>query len=183
MKKAYPYPAEFVAFLAEYHGTRDYFECHEIMEEFWKREREKGGRHVGCWLVLTRLSVVQYHARRGNGRGAFKLLSKANAEIDGVLMSEIGLDGERLTAMMRERLAAWGQPEGVRYDDFNLPIREPALREAARRRSAELGAAWQADGMAAGEDVVHRHATRDRTEVEEARAASAQRKALDRRQA
>ncbi|MBB6669136.1 DUF309 domain-containing protein [Cohnella nanjingensis] len=180
MKLLFPFPPPFVDYLAQYHGTRDYFECHEIMEEYWKQQGPVDARYIGCWLVLIRLSVMQYHARRSNGKGAFKLLAKCAAEIDSGLMDEIGLDGERLAEMIRARLAAWGGPEGVRYDDFDLPIREPGLLEAAKRRTSELGAQWSSDGLAAGAAIVNRHKLRDRSDVEEARMASAKRKALGR---
>ena len=30
------YPEAFISYLIEFHATRDYFECHELLEEYWK---------------------------------------------------------------------------------------------------------------------------------------------------
>ena len=30
------YPTEYIQFLIHFHGDYDYFECHEILEEYWK---------------------------------------------------------------------------------------------------------------------------------------------------
>src|SRR4051812_35171870 len=101
----FPIPEPFVRYLAEYHATRDYFECHEIMEEYWKEKKE--AEYAGCWLVLIRIAVMQYHARRGNGAGARKLLAKAVSEIEPERMDELGLDGRRLGRMLANRRLAW----------------------------------------------------------------------------
>ncbi|MEH7501602.1 DUF309 domain-containing protein, partial [Neobacillus drentensis] len=28
------YPTEYIQFLAHFHGDRDYFECHELLEDY-----------------------------------------------------------------------------------------------------------------------------------------------------
>ncbi|GIO11548.1 hypothetical protein J19TS2_11030 [Cohnella xylanilytica] len=166
-----PYPPEFISYLAEYFGSRDYFECHELMEELWKKE--KGSPSEGSWLVLVRIAVAQYHARRGNGRGAYKLLAKAAEEADPGELGRIGLDGARLAAMLRERVEAWGSPDGVFYAELELPIADPLLLRLARELCAARGWAWGAPAEAIPSEVVHRHATRDRSEVIAARAEAA----------
>lgn len=30
------YPTEYIQFLIHFHGDYDYFECHEILEGYWK---------------------------------------------------------------------------------------------------------------------------------------------------
>lgn len=32
------YPAEYLEYLVYFHADRDYFECHEILEEYWKEQ-------------------------------------------------------------------------------------------------------------------------------------------------
>jgi len=170
MLTLFPIPEPFLLYLAEYHGTRDYFECHEIMEAYWKQKKEAA--YEGSWLVLIRIAVMQYHARRDNARGARKLLAKAAEEIEPQRMDELGLDGRRLKQMLDRRMAAWTDDGRVVYDDFDLPIADDALLEAAVRKTEALGASWRAPGALAADDIVHRHLTRDRTEVLEARKAS-----------
>lgn len=168
---AHTYPEAYIDYLAEYFGSRDFFECHEIMEEYWKKT--SGSELSGCWLMLIRIAVVQYHARRGNGAGAYKLLIKAVEEIQPRLMDRLGLDGERLARMLKERAQAWGGPEGVRYEDFELPIADPELLRLAQARCAEKGWIWASPGQQAPGEIVHRHLTRDRTDVVAARKAAA----------
>lgn len=170
MMSLFPIPEPFVHYLAQYHGTRDYFECHEIMEEYWKEKKEAA--YEGSWLVLIRIAVMQYHARRGNGSGALKLLAKADSEIEPDRMDELGLDGRQLKRMLGRRRERWIDASSVVYDDFNLPIADPGLLEAAVRRTEALGAIWLSPGETADASVVHRHLVRDRTDVVEARETS-----------
>jgi len=171
------YPQAYIDYLAEYYGSRDYFECHEIMEEYWKEDELPEYRT--CWLVLIRIAVCQYHSRRGNWSGAIKLIGKAAAEVEPALFERLGVDGDELTKLLQRMLVEWNRP-GAAYRDIELPIRDERLMAAARRRSAELGYTWALPGMKAGEDVIHRHLTRNREEVVAARAESAMRKALSR---
>ncbi|TVY02323.1 DUF309 domain-containing protein [Cohnella terricola] len=172
------YPEAYVAYLAEYYGSRDYFECHEIMEEFWKENPES--EFTSCWLVLIRISVCLYHARRGNWKGAVKLMGKAAREADPQLFDRLGVDGSSLSARLRQVSLDWSDPGAV-YDDIELPITDERLLRAARRRCAELGYAWGIRGVDVGDEVIHRHLTRDRSDVVAARAESFERKALSRR--
>jgi predicted metal-dependent hydrolase len=169
------YPFEYIRYLAEYNGSRDYFECHEIMEEYWKEHPES--EYTTCWLVLIRISVCLYHGRRGNWTGAIKLMRKAAGEANAEQFDELGLDGKKLVEEIQRAAVAWANPEVV-YEDLLLPIRDESLREAAQRLCRELGYEWGSSGLEAGEEVIHRHLTRDRSEVTQARAESAKRKAL-----
>ncbi|RED60331.1 DUF309 domain-containing protein [Cohnella lupini] len=172
-----PYPDAYIHYLAEYNGSRDYFECHEIMEEYWKEHPDSD--FTTCWLVLIRISVCLYHARRGNWKGAAKLMGKAATEADASQFDRLGLDGERLAEQIRAATREWNSPNAS-YADIELPITDALLLEAAKARCSELGYAWGIHGLEAGDEVIHRHKTRDRSDVVLARAESAKRKALRR---
>jgi hypothetical protein len=169
-----PYPDAYVKYLAVYHGARDFFECHEIMEEYWKNQT--GARHEKCWLALIRLAVACYHARRGNWPGARKMMGKALQEVNPQLMDELGLDGRRLARMMRETQDRWANEIDTVYEDIDLPVTDPALLQEAMRVCQECGWTWGMPSRKAHPDVIHRHLTRDRTEVIEARHQAARRK-------
>lgn len=173
----FEYPEEYIHYLAEYNGSRDYFECHEIMEAYWKQHPESSFK--SCWLVLIRIPVCLYHARRGNWTGAVKLMGKAVEEADARLFDQLGLDGAKLVEQLKRAASEWKDPNAA-YDDIELPIADPALREAARQKCQSLGYTWGIHGLNAGDQVIHRHRTRDRSEVVLARAESAKRKALSR---
>lgn len=172
------YPDEYIQYLAEYYGSRDYFECHEIMEEYWKGHPESP--RLGCWLVLIRIAVALYHARRGNRAGALKLMGKAALETEPAAFASLGIDGAALKALLERTRETWAAGSAIAYADLDLPIRDEALLEAARLRSASCGYPWGMAGLEAGESVIDRHKLRDRGDVVAARAASAARKALTR---
>lgn len=65
----------FVDYCAYFNGNQDYFECHEVLEEYWKDIAPGNKEHalVGYVQVATGL----YHWRRGNAVGAARILNKA----------------------------------------------------------------------------------------------------------
>ncbi len=69
------YPTEYIQFLIHFHGDYDYFECHEILEEYWKT-KPRGNRDD--YLVgLIQVAVSLYHQRRTNWNGATKMMKSA----------------------------------------------------------------------------------------------------------
>ena len=65
----------YIEYCSYFNGNRDYFECHEVLEEYWKEIAPGEKRHalVGYIQVATGL----YHWRRGNYRGAQRMLQNA----------------------------------------------------------------------------------------------------------
>lgn len=167
------YPQAYHRYLATYYGSRDYFECHDIMEEYWKEH--PSDRYAGCWLVFIRIAVACYHARRGNWAGARKMMAKAAAETDPALMSELGMDGEALASLLAATSREWEGGAAV-YRDLPLPLADPALERESRFLCAANGWTWDMPLHQVEADIVHRHLTRDRTAVVEARRQSAERK-------
>ncbi|WEK55793.1 MAG: DUF309 domain-containing protein [Candidatus Cohnella colombiensis] len=161
------YPVAYIEYLAEFYGSRDYFECHEIMEEYWKEHSDSP--LTSCWLVLIRISVAQYHARRGNRAGALKLMGKATTEVDIPLFDQLGVDGAELKRRLTSTYEYWHANERFEYKDFELPINNEQILDAARQLSDEKGYHWMINGQEVDEQIIHRHLTRDRSEVVEAR--------------
>lgn len=64
----------YIDFFSFFNGNKDYFECHEVLEELWKEVAPGDKDHslVGFIQIATGL----YHWRRGNFRGAEKSLTK-----------------------------------------------------------------------------------------------------------
>ncbi len=56
------YAKAYIEYLAHFHGTRDYFECHEVLEEHWKAVDPKNRSSV--WVLLIQIAVSMYHARQ-----------------------------------------------------------------------------------------------------------------------
>ncbi|CAN7645373.1 DUF309 domain-containing protein [Paenibacillus sp. LjRoot153] len=64
------YDRLYVAFLYYFNDQRDYFECHEVMEELWLEE----GRNP-LYQGLLQIAVGLYHHLNGNPSGSIKLFS------------------------------------------------------------------------------------------------------------
>ncbi|RXZ81900.1 DUF309 domain-containing protein [Paenibacillaceae bacterium] len=167
------YPQPYVHYLIEFHATRDYFECHEIMEEFWK-ERGADDPHARIWVGLIRVAVAQYHHRRGNIQGASKMLSLAIGSLEGTELSLLALDGRRLLQQLTDQYARLTAEKGpYPFNDMNLPITDPGLIEQCKASSEQIAAVWGMPSTLTDDALVHRHRLRDRTEVIEARSQAA----------
>jgi predicted metal-dependent hydrolase len=167
--KAYPEP--YIQYLAEYFGSRDFFECHEVMEEYWKAQ--PNSRYTGCWLVFIRISVACYHARRGNWVGARKMINRAAEEVDPTLMSELGMDGQELARILVNTKTDWYLSEEPNYQDLDLPIQDEQLLECCQQYCSARGWSWGKPLAEMADDLVHKHLRRDRSEVVETRRLSA----------
>lgn len=71
----YSFPLPYLSFLVHFHENHDYFECHEVLEEYWKEKTDQSRDSV--WVGLIQLAVSLYHHRRGNLAGAKKLAANA----------------------------------------------------------------------------------------------------------
>lgn len=50
------YPQAYIEYLEYYHGARDYFECHEVLEEYWKEN--PSSPLSAAWVGLIQLAVA-----------------------------------------------------------------------------------------------------------------------------
>ncbi|QHT61760.1 DUF309 domain-containing protein [Paenibacillus lycopersici] len=161
------YPDAYESFLFEFHATRDYFECHELLEEYWKAHPDDG--FGDTWVGLIQLAVGAYHFRRDNRRGAVKMLGQSRRRLDPARLAELGIEGGELLELIDGALA--GAERGAAFADVNIPLRDERLAERLKLAAAEQGLAW---GAPSGMDpaLVDRHTLRDRSEVAAARAAA-----------
>ncbi|GFR38303.1 hypothetical protein PRECH8_15990 [Insulibacter thermoxylanivorax] len=168
------YPDAYIDYLVQFQAVRDYFECHEILEEYWKEHPDSPYRET--WVMLIQLAVSIYHHRRGNLRGAVKLMKGALRRYEAEHMAQLGVDGARLREMMEKRLAEYiGQPE-LPFIDLNIPIADEALRVCCVRRAEMLGYAWERASDLTDRALLDRHLLRDRSAVSEEREAALQKK-------
>lgn len=168
------FPLEYIDFLVHFHGDRDYFECHEILEDYWKEVDSRNKDSV--WVGLIQLAVANYHHRRGNFNGALRTLKKAFQIISSneVLIQQLGLDSNLLLTQIRARVADIEKRH--EYQSMNLPIQSNQLLEQCKKRSQELQMAWLLESDLTNNQIVHRHKERDRTNVIEERNQAKQKK-------
>lgn len=157
------YPDEYIKFLVHFHGDRDYFECHEVLEEYWKSVDKNNKASI--WVGLILMAVSLYHHRRENFKGAERTLEKGLAilESHSADIKKLGLDSVQLIKDLKNRLHII--KEGKKYTSYNLPIEDPNLLGRCREACSEQGFPWCASSNLMDEDLVHRHKNRDRSMV------------------
>jgi predicted metal-dependent hydrolase len=155
------YPDAYILFLVEFHSTRDYFECHEILEDHWKEAPSKERDPV--WPGLIQIAVGLYHERRGNLTGASKCLKNAGVILRPLprRLQALGLDAERLLQRIEEQLDRLGEP----FRDLNLPITDPKLEAQCIRLCEQKKTSWLQPSPLEDTDLVHKHVLRDRTDI------------------
>lgn len=129
------YPTHYIEFLAHFHGTRDYFECHEVLEEYWKKVDPKNRQSV--WVFLIQFAVCMYHYRRGNINGAFTLIKRCQNKFgpNQNQLARLGLDVQQLELLLFDVKA---QIEiNTPYKSFFLPIKDPSLLTKVKQLCVE----------------------------------------------
>ena len=82
-------------YLIEFHITRDYYACHDYLEQWWF---ELGNPKNHLLMAFIMLAVSCYHYRADNLKGARILLDKATPifESNGNLIGNYGIDQQAL---------------------------------------------------------------------------------------
>ncbi|WP_050615608.1 DUF309 domain-containing protein [Bacillus testis] len=149
------YPEAYIAYLIEFHATRDYFECHELLEDYWK-EQEPGQRQ-SIWVVLIQIAVGCYHYRRNNLAGAKKMLEKAEANLQAVdreKLRVIGMGEEGLLELIQSQHQR--VLDGKLYAPFALPLNDQELITHCREACNRLGLVWN-NSLPVPEEIKNRH--------------------------
>lgn len=167
MRGDFLYPEQYIQFLAHFNGDRDYFECHEILEEYWKESTDRSKNSI--WVGFILLAVSRYHHRRSNYNGAKRTLEKAIKifslhEREPILL---GLNVDIFFPMLSKLLVQAVQEK--RYQSITLPISDSVLLEACIKECQNKGFNWGQESKLEDESIIHRHKLRDRTNVIEER--------------
>ncbi|RFU67789.1 DUF309 domain-containing protein [Peribacillus saganii] len=157
------YPEEFMLYLVHFQGSRDYFECHEILEEYWK-EIDPGVRD-SHWVGLIQLAVSQYHHRRNNFGGALRTIEKSiiilsNKKLE---MLSLGIDYTELMKVLRE--SRENIKKQLTYRSIDIPISDSLLASKCKFLCEQNGFIWSSPSNMADYSLVNRHTVRDRTDV------------------
>ncbi|QAY66070.1 DUF309 domain-containing protein [Paenibacillus protaetiae] len=164
------YPSSYIAYLVEFHATRDYFECHELLEEYWK---EHPGDHLSrLWVGLIQVAVGSYHERRGNAAGAGKMYLQALSRLNPQLLQEAGIDGPPLLAQLKARAERLESGAMEVFQDLCFSIADHELLLACEALCSARGLVWGKPSDMNSEALIHRHKLRDRSDVIAAREAA-----------
>lgn len=157
------YPEAYIQFLVHFHGDRDYFECHEILEDYWKEHTDREKNSV--WVGLIQLAVALYHHRRGNYKGAATMIKQSKQKITAFTPEcrDLALDTENLMELISEIESAVlvGSP----YQSVILPLTDPSIINLCQEECRRKGFIWGNESNLADADLIDRHKLRDRSEV------------------
>ncbi|WP_169081625.1 DUF309 domain-containing protein [Paenibacillus sp. PL91] len=161
------FPNAYISYLVEFHASRDYFECHELLEEYWKEHPEDP--LADTWVGLIQLAVGLYHERRGNLRGALKMLTQAQRKLSASPLEELGIDKDSLQKQLIPRIAALQAEKDRMYTDLNLQIVNLKVSSLCQEACESRGLIWGAPSPLDDDSIIHRHTRRDRSDVIAAR--------------
>ncbi len=155
------YPKPFIEYLIYFHTFRDYFECHEVLEEHWKDQ----GQQNQVWVGFIQLAVAMYHHRRENQAGAKKQLTQAisilKAEKEQV--NQLGIDAEALLVILKVKLDQI--IANLPYTAIQIPLKDQVLEQECKRASQQKGATWGTEPTPISNDIIHKHKLRDRSAI------------------
>jgi uncharacterized protein len=157
------YPKAYVEFLMYFHGNRDYFECHEVLEEYWKEVDPKN--RTSQWVGLIQVAVGFYHYRRGNLAGAGRTFQKAikNIELNQKELTQLGIHSKKFQDMLMDTTHQISQEQP--YQSIIIPLTDVSLVDQVQARCKENGYIWCSPSDLSNTSLVHRHSRRDRSEV------------------
>ncbi|NDI34498.1 DUF309 domain-containing protein [Chengkuizengella sediminis] len=157
------YPQEYIDYLIYFHAERDYFECHEILEEYWK-EKERPELDE-AWVGLIQVAVSLYHQRRNNINGAVKMMRSAITNLNAKDLHILGINAEAFINQLEERLKELTSTKLINYSDLNIPLKDDKLMERCKQICKEENLSWQSPSDLLHKELIHKHTLRDRTEV------------------
>ena len=129
------YDPLYIAYLVYFNRDRDYFECHEVLEELWLA-KDKDPRYKG----LLQIAVGLFHFRNSNVRGAVKMMNSALERLQSYPPYELGIDLHKLREEVREYVS---KLENYReapfsYKDLTIEIADPLLSQSVQEASRNI---------------------------------------------
>ncbi|WP_240613557.1 DUF309 domain-containing protein [Pueribacillus theae] len=157
-----PYPEAYIRYLVYFHGLRDYFECHEVLEEHWKKDEKENRKKY--WVGLIQIAVALYHQRRKNFKGAEKLMKNAIniIRMEKEAIHSLSLDYSKLLLILETRYREMLNKQ--EYTSIHLPIISNQLIELCKKECKKLNCIWGSESNLKNDELVHKHMLRDRSE-------------------
>jgi predicted metal-dependent hydrolase len=156
------YPQAFIDYLVYFHTQRDFFECHEVLEEYWKEHPDDP--LASAYVGLIQVAVSLYHQRRFNLPGAGKMLKSALNILNDADMMKLGIDAVRFRRELQTRLEQLSESD-FQYEDMDIPLADPLLQDLCLKLSTVKKLTWQTPSNLTDHYLIHKHTLRDRSVV------------------
>lgn len=111
------YDRLYVQFLVYFNYRRDYYECHEVLEELWLEE----GRSP-LYQGLLQIAVGLYHHRNGNVSGSMKLFTAGLDKLGRYPSHSLGIDLAALIQESTEYLDKLKHVFDIPFEFYDLSI-------------------------------------------------------------
>ncbi len=144
----------YIEYLIQFHCQRDYFECHEILEERWKLDRKEDRKRY--WVGLIQIAVGMYHYRRKNWNGARKMFTSAKIIVkeEYCEFAKLGIIVDDLITLLERQLM--NIHNRLEYHSISLPL-IPILLNECCTLSKEAELTWGASSDLTNTLLVHKH--------------------------
>lgn len=123
------YEPLYLSYLVYFNRDRDYFECHEVLEELWlARQRDP------LYKALLQVAVGLYHCRNNNLRGGMIMFRGASAKLQEYPADTLGINLAKLVEEVKEyvrRLEA-SEEQPFSYYDLTIEIVDQSLETEVR---------------------------------------------------
>ncbi|QUW22077.1 DUF309 domain-containing protein [Sporosarcina sp. Marseille-Q4063] len=150
----------FVKFIVYFNENQDFFECHEVLEEYWKDFPDRTKEHPLVGYIL--LATAMYHWRRGNTIGAGRSLKKAISRLEKVSQAHPGFsEGINIDSLLKNSTHAYQQIKNEKpFSTFPIEITSPKIQALNNEIKPTM------DLLPYGsDDVIHKHMLRDRSDI------------------
>ncbi|GIP21249.1 DUF309 domain-containing protein [Paenibacillus sp. J22TS3] len=127
------YDPLYLAYLIYFNRDRDYFECHEVLEELWLAQ----GREP-LYKGLLQVAVGMFHFRRGNFKGSSKMLVSAVDKLEAYGDECLGINLGRLRREIQQLSEKLAGPVPPAYADLTIEIIDDELLRAVETASSEI---------------------------------------------
>lgn len=118
------YPTLYVRFLYEFHVTKDYFECHELLEDLWMEEAREP-----FYQGLLQIAVGLFHHRNGNVGGACKMFDLALQKLDYYPNEWMGIDVEQARQDVRAAKRRIEADEPASFEPIEIVLLDEYLKK------------------------------------------------------
>jgi predicted metal-dependent hydrolase len=150
----------FLNFIVYFNRNQDYFECHEVLEEYWKSVPGYTKDHPLTAFIL--LSTGLYHWRRGNVQGAYRTLVKAEDRMLHFCKFDarytIDIDYRQLVQDTERSIRKL--QNGETFSPFLILLTSETLQRSVDETAATM------ELLPVGSNaVIHKHMLRDRSDI------------------